>query len=159
MAVGVLFVCLGNICRSPTAQGILEHKARQLGLEDAIFADSCGTAAFNVGKPADPRARAAASAAGYDLSDQFARQIADDDYERFHYIIAMDRTNLINVEAWRPAHFEGEIKLLMDYCEHDGSSQIPDPYYQSAEHFGEIIGIMEQAIDGLLAHIRHQHSL
>ena len=159
MPVGVLFVCLGNICRSPIAQGVLERKARRLGLQDAIFADSCGTAAFNVGKPADPRARSAASAAGYDLGGQIARQIEDSDYARFHYIIAMDRTNLINLKAWRPATFEGEIRLLMDYCQHDGSSQIPDPFYQSADRFAELIPVMERAVDGLLAHIRHQHSL
>ncbi len=159
MPVGVLFVCLGNICRSPIAQGILEKKLGDRALEDAVFVDSCGTAAFNIGKSPDPRAVIAANNSGYNISRQIARQVDDGDYRRFHYIVAMDRTNLINLQSWAPADYAGEIKLLLDYCRHDGSSQIPDPYYDSAEKFAAIIPLLEPAIDSLLDHIRHQHSL
>lgn len=159
MPIGVLFVCLGNICRSPTAQGILEKKLCDAGLVDSVLVDSCGTATFNVGKRPDPRAITAAERAGYDLSRQIARQIEPADYNKFDYIIAMDRTNLINVQAWAPADFDGEIKLMLDYCRHSGNSQIPDPYYQDAEHFDAVIRLVEHGVDGLLAKLRQHHSI
>lgn len=159
MSVGVLFVCLGNICRSPLAQGILQYKLEQAGLEDAVSVDSCGTAAFNAGKPADPRAVAAAVKAGYTIDEQYARQIDDADFQRFRYIVAMDRINLMNVQAWAPQSFSGEIKLLLDYCDHGGSSQVADPYYEDAAKFDGLIQTLEPAIDGLLAHIKHQHCI
>ena len=159
MSVGVLFVCLGNICRSPLAQAILQYKLEQAGLEDAVSVDSCGTAAFNTGKPPDARAVAAAAKAGYTINERYARQIDDTDFQRFRYIIAMERINLINVQAWAPQSFHGEIKLLLDYCDHSGSNQVADPYYEDAEQFDGLIPVLEPAIDGLLAHIKHQHCI
>jgi protein-tyrosine phosphatase len=159
MSVGVLFVCLGNICRSPLAQGMLEFKARQQGLEDAVLIDSCGTAAFHVGKSPDPRSVAAAAKAGFAIGHQFARQIIDEDYHRFRYIVAMDRVNLMNVQSWAPEDFTGEIKLLMDYCPHSKTRQVDDPYHGDASQFDAIIQVMEPAIDALLAHIKHQHCI
>jgi protein-tyrosine phosphatase len=141
------------------AQGILQYKIQHARLEDAILVDSCGTAAFNVGKPPDPRAVRAADQAGYTIAQQCARQIQETDYQRFRYIVAMDRVNLINVQSWAPKNFDGEIKLLMDYCRHRGSSQIADPYCEDAEIFDGIIDILEPAIEGLLAHIKHQHCI
>ena len=115
MTVNVIFVCLGNICRSPAAQGILEAMVQDAGLSDKITVDSCGTAPFNVGKSPDPRSIEASSRAGYDISQQIARQIDDADYEKNDYVIAMDRINLTNIETWAPANFQGEINLLMHY--------------------------------------------
>ncbi len=159
MSVGVLFVCLGNICRSPAAQGIFEHRIRSAGLSDQIHTDSCGTAAFNLGKSPDERSQSAALRAGYDISDQIARQICDEDYQRFNYVIAMDRINLTNVEAWAPKDFAGEINLFMNYCKNGGNAQIPDPYYKEAEAFDGVIQTLERAADGLLAHIRTKHGI
>jgi protein-tyrosine phosphatase len=159
MSVGVLFVCLGNVCRSPVAAAMLRQKAQQAGLDDAIHADSCGTAAFNAGKPPDARAVAAAARAGYDIGHRYARQIETADYRRFRYIVAMDRINLINVQSWAPADFVGEIKLLLEYCQQPASSQIADPYYEDSATFDTLVETLEPALDGLLAHIRHQHCM
>lgn len=159
MSVSVLFVCLGNICRSPTAQGVMEALVQQAGLQSTIEVDSCGTAAFNVGKQPDVRALGAAQRAGYDISQQIARQIDDEDFQRFNYIVAMDRSNLINVQAWAPSGFQGEIKLLLDYVGPNGSRQIADPYYEDAEKFDAVIQQITPALHGLLKYIRHQHAL
>jgi protein-tyrosine phosphatase len=160
MTVKVLFVCLGNICRSPSAQGIMEKLAADRGLGGQIQVDSCGTAAFNVGKAPDPRAIAAASRAGYSIEQQIARQIDDIDYQEFDYIIAMDRQNLINVEAWATPNSNSEIKLLLDYLPGGtGSSQIPDPYYQEAESFDAVVATLEKATVALFAHILSNHQL
>lgn len=159
MPVRVLFVCLGNICRSPAAQGIFEKRIREAGLQEQIHVDSCGTAAFNVGKAPDPRSQAAALRAGYDISAQVARQIDDADYRHFDYIIAMDRINLTSVKAWAPADFSGEIALFMQYCQHGGNAQIPDPYYSEADAFDGVIASLEKAAVGLLAHIKDKHRL
>lgn len=159
MPVSVLFVCLGNICRSPAAQGILEKRIADAGLGGKITVDSCGTAAFNVGKAPDARSQSASLRAGYDISAQIARQICDEDYERFDYIIAMDRINLTNVEAWAPKDYQGELQLFMHYCKNGGNTQIPDPYYKEADAFDGVIASLEKAADGLLAYIRHKHSI
>ena len=158
--IGVLFVCLGNICRSPSAQGIFEHKVASLGLSDFFLIDSCGTAAFNVGKNPDPRAIHATRHFGYQIEHQIARQISKDDYERFHYIIPMDRKNMMSLTAWKPAGYAGEIELLMHYHpDNMGSTQIPDPYHDGPEKFFPIIQTMEEAIGGLLQHIQKKHNL
>ena len=154
MTVSVLFVCLGNICRSPAAQGILEKMVTDAGLQDQIHVDSCGTAAFNVGKNPDPRSVKASAEAGYDISQQVARQIDDDDYEKYDIIIAMDRANLTNVQAWAPKDFKGEINLFMHYAKHGGNAQIPDPYYADASKFGEVIKTLEKASEALLSYIK-----
>lgn len=159
MSVSVLFVCLGNICRSPAAQGILEKRIIDAGLQEKIRVDSCGTAAFNVGKAPDARSQSASLRAGYDISGQIARQICDEDYEQFDYIIAMDRINLTNVQAWAPKDYSGELQLLMHYCKNGGNSQIPDPYYKEADAFDGVIASLEKAADGLLAYIRHKHGI
>lgn len=156
--VGVLFVCLGNICRSPSAQGIFEYHVEKAGLRDKFLIDSCGTAPFNVGKRPDPRALEATKRYGYDISQQIARQIADDDYEKFNYIVPMDRKNLMSLTAWKPQHFRGEIELFMQYHPNNmGNTQIPDPYHDSIEYFYPIIETIEQASIGLLQHIRQKH--
>ena len=158
MTVSVLFVCLGNICRSPAAQGILEKMVADAGLQNQVSVDSCGTAAFNVGKNPDPRSIAACVAAGYEISRQVARQIEDRDYLNNDIILAMDRANLINIQAWAPKNFKGEINLLMHYQKHAGHTQIADPYYAQESQFNEVIKSLEKANTALLEHIK-QHYL
>lgn len=158
MSIHIVFVCLGNICRSPAAQGIFEQRLLEAGLSGQVTVDSCGTAAFNIGKSPDPRSIAAAAKAGYDISRQIARQIDDEDYQKANYLIAMDRANLGNIQAWAPENYQGEIKLFMDYLRHGGHSQIADPYYDD-KAFDQTIAQLELAADGLLSHIREQHQL
>lgn len=159
-SIGVLFVCLGNICRSPSAQGIFTHHVQQAGLIELFDIDSCGTAPFNVGKSPDQRAILASKHYGYDIANQVARQIDDADYHRFNYIIPMDRKNMMSLTAWKPNNFQGEIELFMNYHPNNlGNTQIPDPYHEGIEHFYPIIETIEQASLGLLNHIRQRHRL
>lgn len=155
--VNVMFVCLGNICRSPTAQGVFQQLVDQEGLSDRINTDSCGTAAFNVGKQPDPRAQAAALQRGLDISSYIARQIADDDYLWSDYVIAMDRSNFTNVKTFAPKDFQGEIAMFMQYAPNPGLGIIPDPYYDDAERFNAVFDMIEAAARGLLQHIRTRH--
>lgn len=159
MTIGVLFVCLGNICRSPSAQGIFQKMVDEADLTSQLRIDSCGTAPFNVGKPADPRAVAACERAGYDIGALIARQIHDDDFDKFHYIVPMDHKNLSTIRGWTPASFTGELQLFMNYCDHGGMTQIPDPYYDDASKFDAVIKTLEKASRGLLAHIRTTHGI
>ena len=159
MSINILFVCLGNICRSPAAEGIFSKMVENAQLSDKIKVDSCGTAAFNIGKSPDPRAMAAAARAGYDISQQIARQINDHDYDVNHYLIAMDRINLTNVKAWAPKDFQGDIELFMTYSQKSGNTQIPDPFYDNERQFDKVIQLLETSAVGLLEHIRKQRQL
>ena len=159
MRVGVLFVCLGNICRSPAAQGIFEALVAKQGLADQIRVDSAGTATFNVGKSPDPRSIDAMDRAGFDIRDQIARQISDEDYQTHQYIIAMDRANLMNCEAWKPKGYDGEVKLIMEYLGPGVDKQVPDPYYADPEAFDGVVSSLTRASEALLAYIIKQHSL
>jgi protein-tyrosine phosphatase len=158
--IGVLFVCLGNICRSPSSQGIFQHFVDEAGLGDHFDIDSCGTAPFNVGKSPDPRTLKATEQFGYDISQQIARQIQDDDFTRFDYILIMDRKNEMTISGWTPNDYKGEIKLLMEFHPRSaGNKQIPDPYNEGIEAFYPIIETIEQACKGLLKHIQTKHEL
>ncbi len=158
--IGVLFVCLGNICRSPSSQGILQHFVDKAGLTQYFNIDSCGTAPFNVGKSPDPRTLKATQDKGYDISQQIARQIEDQDFERFNYILIMDRKNEMTIKGWTPSDYNGVIKLLMEYHPNSsGNKQIPDPYNEGIDAFYPIIDTIEQACEGLLKHIIHEHNL
>jgi protein-tyrosine phosphatase len=158
--IGVLFVCLGNICRSPSAQGIFSQLLIQQQLNEHFIVDSCGTAAFNIGKSPDARAIAATAKYGYNIDAQIARQIRDEDYLQFDYIIPMDRKNKMSVDAWKPKGFQGETELFMTYhADNLGDTQIPDPYHSGPEAFYPIIEIIEQASLGLLQHILQKHPI
>ncbi|MFK7730411.1 MAG: low molecular weight protein-tyrosine-phosphatase [Pseudomonadales bacterium] len=157
--VGVLFVCLGNICRSPMAQGVFQQQVDAAGLNHKILVDSCGTAAFNVGKHPDPRAVDAAIENGLEISQQIARQIDDSDYQRFDFIVAMDRNNLSNVIAWAPPNYKGEMKLLLDYTPKHKQGQVADPYYSEDGTFLAVLAEIESATACLLEHIRQIRKL
>lgn len=154
----VLFVCLGNICRSPTAQGVFEALRDRRGLSRLIEVDSCGTGAWHIGQPPDRRAAAAARARGYDLSRLRARQVELLDFERFDYILAMDHQNLADLGRLRPVGFGGHLGLFLPFARavHRGSAlpeEVPDPYYGGDEGFARVLDLVEQASEGLLREI------
>jgi protein-tyrosine phosphatase len=149
----VLFVCLGNICRSPTAEVVLRTRARRVKLDARLMVASAGTGDWHVGMPPDPRAIAHAAKRGYDLSVVRARQVARTDFERFDWILAMDQSNLRELRVLRPPSFAGHLGLLLDFAPHLGLRDVPDPYYGSPTHFERVLDLVEQASDSLLAHI------
>lgn len=149
----VLFVCMGNICRSPTAEGVFRHQVERAGLARRIAVDSAGTHGYHVGEPPDLRSQKAARARGYDLSAQRARRFEAEDYARFDYVLAMDRANLAAMEGLRPSGFSGHLGLFLDFAPALGRREVPDPYYGGARGFEEVIDMIEQASAGLLAKI------
>jgi len=155
----VLFVCLGNICRSPCAQVIFELLVHDADLEGKITADSCGTAAFNNGKPADPRAVQAMGDRGHLLSGHVARQVCDEDFVHSTHVMAMDWANLNSVRAWAPPDYPGEIHLLQEYNPYSKGKQIADPYYRNDHAFLSMVERLEDACGGLFQHICQQYGL
>ena len=149
----ILFVCLGNICRSPTAEGVFRHKLRAAGLEDRVLVDSAGTGDWHVGKAPDSRTRQAAQRRGYDLSALRARQVEVADFQRFDLILAMDQSNLRNLEALRPAGAQADLDLYLRRYEL-ALDEVPDPYYGGDDGFEQVLDLIEQASDALLAEIR-----
>lgn len=149
----ILFVCLGNICRSPTAHGVFQALVRQRDLESAIGVDSAGTGGWHVGEVPDRRATAAARERGYDLSSLRARQVTAADFAAFDYILAMDRDNLRNLEALRPAGYEGQLRLFLDYHPDPSTRDVPDPYYGEGDGFDFVLDLVEEASRGLLREI------
>ena len=149
----VLFVCLGNICRSPTAEGVMRKKLEDAGLSSEIEVDSCGTGAWHVGNPPDDRTISTAKEYGYDLSALRARKLSANDYLKFDHILAMDTRNLADVIKNAPADYKGQIKLFLDYGDSD-ELEVPDPYYGGAAGFLRVIQLIETACDGLIAEIK-----
>ncbi|MFY8274870.1 low molecular weight protein-tyrosine-phosphatase [Pseudoalteromonas sp. SSDWG2] len=149
----IMFVCLGNICRSPTAHGIARHKAKTLGANNFTFASS-GTAAYHVGEAPDKRACEHAKMYGYDLSDLRAQQLTADDFYEYDLILTMDDENFANAQAIKPQDAPAKLKRLLDYHPDETLSQVPDPYYGGAKGFVEVIEMCEIAIDALLEQYR-----
>jgi protein-tyrosine phosphatase len=147
----ILFVCLGNICRSPTAEGVLRAiAAREFpGLEVAV--DSAGTADYHVGEPPDRRAVAAARRRGYDLSSLRARQVQPEDFTRFDLVLAMDRANLSELESRRMPGASAQLNLFMSFAPDHEYDEVPDPYYGGVEDFERVLDLCEAAARGLLA--------
>lgn len=151
--IHVLFVCLGNICRSPTAHGIFQQKVNQAGLNAHVHIDSCGTGAWHVGNAPDERSVEAARKKGYDLSQLRARKLSVDDYARFDYILAMDARNLADVMKLAPKDYTGKMTLFLDYDKGEELTEVPDPYYGGSQGFERVIQLVEAASDGLLEDI------
>ncbi|MCG4455633.1 low molecular weight phosphotyrosine protein phosphatase [Pseudomonas sp. MMS21-TM103] len=151
----ILFVCLGNICRSPTAEAVLRHKLRELGLEAAVEVDSAGTGDWHVGKPPDSRTRQAAQLRGYDLSALRGRQVSVSDFSRFDLILAMDNSNLEHLQRLLPAGSTAELDLFLRRYDL-ALDEVPDPYYGGDEGFELVLDLLEQACDGLLRELRVQ---
>lgn len=152
--IRVLFVCMGNICRSPTAHGVFQAQVRTAGLERWIDIDSAGTHGFHAGLPPDRRAIRAAAERGYDLSDLRARQVEAADLERFHYVLAMDHANLQILEGLGGGAGAARPALLLDFAGHPRGREVPDPYYGTANGFDEVLDLVEEGCAGLLETIR-----
>ena len=150
----VLFVCLGNICRSPTAEGVFRQRATRAGLNDLIVVESAGIGDWHVGEPPDRRAIAHAAKRGYDLRRQRARQICEADFERFKWILAMDRDVLRGVNDLRPDSHEGHVGLFLDFAPSLGVRDVPDPYFGAADGFERVLDLIEAGSDSLLDKIR-----
>ncbi len=153
--VRVLFVCMGNICRSPIAQGVFENVARREGLEDEILVDSAGTGHWHVGEPPDERALSAASLRGLDISSQRARQIRPDDCDAFDYILTMDEDNYHMVSSL--CRGSAVVRPFLDFAANSAEREVPDPYGGGSEDFERVLDLVEEASEGLLEDIRERH--
>ena len=158
MSVRVLFVCMGNICRSPTAHALFREAVTAAGLDDEITTDSAGTHAYHIGNPPDARATATALERDIDMTDLRARQVCEADFEQFDYVVAMDRDNLALLEASCPSAAQDRLSLMLDWTECWGD-EVPDPYYGGDEGFIRVFDMLTEALQGLLAHIASSHGL
>lgn len=153
----VLFVCLGNICRSPTAEGVFQHKVNQAGLEDKIKVDSAGTSAFHVGEPPDKRSQQEAQQSGYDLSYIRSRKADAKDFVDFDLVIAMDLENYHNLSLLKTNGYDDKLKLFIrDYAPDLGIEEVPDPYYGGSDGFTKVLEMIEIASDKLLEEVKGQ---
>ncbi|CAN5459238.1 low molecular weight protein-tyrosine-phosphatase [soil metagenome] len=150
--VRVLFVCLGNICRSPVAQGVFEELVKREGLDDEIFADSAGTGTWHLGHPPDERAAESALRRGFGISSQKARHLSPEDFDRFDYILTMDKENFRKVSSM--ASGEAEVRPFLDYAKDSPESEVPDPYFGGGRGFERVLDLVEEASEGLLEEIK-----
>lgn len=157
--VKVLFVCMGNICRSPTAEGAFEKLVSEHGLAKKIRLDSAGTHAYHVGEPPDARAQRCALARGIDLSRLKARKAIAEDFEKFDYVLAMDQDNFTLLEQICPPGLDHKLSLFLDYAPALGIREVPDPYYGGTKGFEKVLDMIEEASRGLLQTIRDHHQL
>ncbi len=148
--IPVLFVCMGNICRSPTAEGVARALAERYGLSGRFEFDSAGTHGYHVGSPPDRRACEAAARRGYDLSSLRARQISSRDFVRFDHILAMDRDNLDLLRRACPPEHRGKLRLFLEFAQTPGPLEVPDPYYGNPEDFEHVLDLVEVAAKGML---------
>jgi len=154
--MSVLFVCLGNICRSPTAEGVFRKLLEDAGLHERIAVDSAGTGSWHIGSPPDPRAAKAAAARGFDLSYIRARQVAVADFERFDLIVAMDQENLADLRSAAPTEGRARLSLLLEYAPACRASDVPDPYYGGRNGFEQVLDLVTEACAGLVEDIRRK---
>ncbi len=152
--VNVLFVCLGNICRSPTAEGVFRDLVRREGLDAVIKTDSAGTSGWHIGAPPDDRAREAARRRGIDLSDLRGRQTRAEDFNDFDYLLAMDRRNHAALAQLTPQGREDRLHMFLSFAPQLGLTEVPDPYYGAGDGFEQVLDMIEAASRGLLDHIR-----
>jgi protein-tyrosine phosphatase len=150
----ILFVCLGNICRSPTAQAVFSARLARAGLDLDI--DSAGTIPHHQGKPPDPRAIHHARLHGIDLEGQRAREITEEDFHRFDRIFVMDRSNLAEIERRRPARSRARVELVMSLAPDYGLDEVPDPYYGGDEGFRRVLDMLDAAAERLIAELQSQ---
>jgi protein-tyrosine phosphatase len=155
--VSVLFVCMGNICRSPTAEAVFRHYAGNAGLTGYILIDSAGTHDYHIGDAPDARAQRAAQQRGYDMSGLRGRQVDEGDFHRFDYVLAMDRANLAILRRLAPQGSNAQVRLFLEYARHHTEREVPDPYYGGASGFERVLDMAEDAAEGLLQHICQQH--
>jgi protein-tyrosine phosphatase len=149
-AKSVLFVCLGNICRSPIAEGVFRHVAQKAGVLDTLQIDSAGLGSWHLGLPPDQRAQDALSSRGISIADLRARRIAPEDFERFDLILAMDKSNLRGLLKLAPKERQGKIRLFMDCAPNFGVHEIPDPFFGDKDGFDYVVQLVDAASRGLL---------
>lgn len=152
--IKVLFVCMGNICRSPTAEGVFRHLVQQAKADHLISIDSAGTHAYHIGEQPDRRSQATALTRNIDMSPQRARKVTESDFEEFDYILAMDKSNLDGLLEICPPHLQHKVELFMNYGENFTESEVPDPYYGGPSGFDHVFDLVEDASRGLLKKIR-----
>jgi protein-tyrosine phosphatase len=150
----VLFVCMGNICRSPTAEGVFRALVEREGLADRVRVASAGTHGYHEGDGADERARAAAAERGIDLSRHVARRVQAEDFHTFDFILTMDRVNQSDLLSRAPAAAHGRIRMLMGFAPDMGAEEVPDPYYGGPRGFGHVLDLIEAAAAGVLEEAR-----
>ncbi len=157
--VKVLFVCMGNICRSPTAEGVFRKYVQDQGLDSVIEIDSAGTHAYHVGEPPDRRAQSAASNRDIDLSKLRGRQFRAEDFDEFDYVLAMDQSNFYAMQTLQSEDTATNFSLFLEFAQSYSETEVPDPYYGGDSGFEYVLNLIEDASKGLLEHIRHQHKL
>ena len=157
-AFSVLFLCMGNICRSPTAHGVFRHMIKEARLEAAVHVSSAGTHNYHPGKPPDHRSQHTAAQRGYDLSDLRARQLTEEDFIRHDLLLAMDWDNLALAEHACPPTMRHKLRRLTEFCRQHEATVVPDPYYGGDEGFTQVLDLIEDACGSLLDHVRrHLH--
>lgn len=155
-AYAVLFVCMGNICRSPTAHGVFRHQLLACGLAAQVQVDSAGTHGYHAGRPPDERSQEHAAQRGYDLSDLRARQLLPQDFERHDLVLVMDRENLAYARELCPPNHLHKLRRFTEFCRQHEVQVVPDPYYEGAQGFELVLDLVEDASAGLLQHVRQQ---
>tara|TARA_A100001391_G_scaffold106186_1_gene71063 strand:- start:1244 stop:1726 length:483 start_codon:yes stop_codon:yes gene_type:complete len=155
-SVSVLFVCLGNICRSPTAEAVFRRRVADAGLAERIHIDSAGTGDWHIGKAPDRRASAAAAKRGYQLEALRARQVSAEDFRRFDLVLAMDDNNLADLQALRPEDDDALLVRFLDVLGDDGPHEVPDPYYGGDDGFDRVLDLVERASDLWLERLRER---
>jgi len=152
----ILFVCMGNICRSPTAHAVMQHKVDELGLSDRIEIDSAGTHAYHVGEQSDPRSRALSKDRGVDMEYIRARKVSVLDYDEYQYILAMDEDNLELLNYSAPTDHPAHVGLFLEFANKEGTVSeriVPDPYYGGDQGFEHVFDLVEMGCDALIKHI------
>ena len=157
--MNLLFVCMGHICRSPTAEGVMRHRLQQLGLVERITVDSAGTHNYHPGKPPDARTQKHAALRGYDLAPLRARQIVEADFERFDLILTMDWDNQALTESICPPAHARKVRRLAEFFQRHSDTVVPDPYYGGPDDFERVLDLVEDAAEGLIAHCRQRLGL
>lgn len=152
--VSVLFVCLGNICRSPTAHGVFQKLVDDSGLNQQVYVDSAGTGDWHIGHEPDRRAQHHALKRGYDLSSLRARQVTAKDFDDFDYILGMDHQNMSGLRTLCSPDYEGHLSLFLDFLNEGEENEVPDPYYGGDDGFEAVLDMVEKASRNLLEHIR-----
>lgn len=156
-SISVLFVCMGNICRSPTAEAVFRHYVESAGLSERIVIDSAGTHDYHIGDRPDSRTQKAAQQRGYDMRSLRGRQVTANDFNKFDYVLAMDNANLANLQRMQPPLSDSKPRLFLQYARHHAEREVPDPYYGGADGFERVLDMVEDAAQGLLQEIRQRH--
>jgi protein-tyrosine phosphatase len=155
--VSVLFVCMGNICRSPTAEAVFRYYVEKAGLSNRISIDSAGTHDYHIGDPPDSRSQRAAKQRGYDMSKLRGRQVEVADFFRFDYVLAMDEANLSILQRLCPHESPNHLGLFLEFAIRHSEHEVPDPYYGGADGFEHVLDLVEDGAEGLLKNIREEH--